>query len=268
MNDKTSDLLASLQEVFNTECGGRLSVSAHNPATGELLEIDPDYSFSSASVIKVPVLVALYAQRDLGRLDLDEVLPVKQSDIVGGSGVLQEMHVGLPVTLRDLAHLMIVVSDNTATNMLIERIDVTFIHQMMRDLGFANIRIERKLMDLEARDRGLDNRLAAGDTRELFEKILLGPLPPLTDESRAQCIEIMKRQQHGEKLLGLLPEETKAAHKPGGLSDISHDAGIVFLPDGGWYSVAIFSGGFTSSKVAGRTLAKLSRMIWDHFTGG
>src|SRR5207248_1298220 len=96
------------------ECGGSVAVCTVYLPTGERLERETERSYPAASVIKVPLLAALYAESEAGRLSWDETLSLTEEKKVPGSGVLREMHPGLEVTLEDLARLMIVVSDNTA----------------------------------------------------------------------------------------------------------------------------------------------------------
>ena len=101
---------------------GRMGVAAIDLRSGRTIAINADERFPTASTIKTAVMIEAWQQAADGRLSMDTLIPLKKSDRVGGAGVLQGMHEGLELTVGDLVHLMIVLSDNTATNLLIERL--------------------------------------------------------------------------------------------------------------------------------------------------
>jgi beta-lactamase class A len=138
--------IAKVQNRFK----GQLGVAAKNLATGEQVLVNAEQLFPTASVIKVAVLAELFAQAEEGRLQLGERLPMQASDIVGGSGVLKDLLPGLQPTLTDVAMLMVVLSDNTATNMLIDRLGgCEAINQRMQvHYGFSSI-VLRNRVDFE-----------------------------------------------------------------------------------------------------------------------
>src|SRR5439155_8803283 len=100
-------------------------------------------------------------EAEAGRLSWTETICLREESRVPGSGVLRELHAGLEVTLEDLARLMIVVSDNTATNLLIDRIGTGVVNDYLASLGFEVTRLGRRMYDFAARDRGFENRCAA-----------------------------------------------------------------------------------------------------------
>jgi len=122
MEGSIHDALRKLDQEFS----GTLAVAARGlagqPARRPAIAYRAGETFPAASVIKLPILVEAYRQVDEGRLDLSERIPLRAEDRVGGSGVLKELEPGAALTLRDLLTLMIVVSDNTATNMVIDRV--------------------------------------------------------------------------------------------------------------------------------------------------
>ncbi len=261
---ETQLLLTAIQREARL-AGGRWAVAAVSCDSGERVELDADELFPAASVIKVPLLAALYAARDTGLVSLDEVRELRAEDVVGGSGVLLELHPGLPLTLEDLARLMIVVSDNTATNMLIDRLGVPFIEGFLESNGFRRIRLQRRLFDMEARAQGRDNLIAAGDVAELLCRLHAGDLPPLSPASCEECLSIMRRQQHREKLPALLPSGAVVASKPGGLEDVTHDCGLVITESGKAYAAAILCAGFRDRRTAEHAVALISLRLYEYF---
>src|SRR5256885_2533336 len=131
-----------------------------------------DEPFPSASVIKVPLVMTLYADAARGLLDLDERVAV--GDRVDGSGVLRHMRDVERLSLRDLAMLAIVVSDNTATNRLIERVGVERVGERLREWGCSKTRLSRKMYDFEAAKRGHENVMTARETVSLLARLVPG----------------------------------------------------------------------------------------------
>jgi beta-lactamase class A len=123
---------------------GVLGYSVNNLDTGERLSLRGDETFSTASLIKVPVLVTLYDLAEQKLLSLDDPLTVLKIDQVPGSGVLQFMHQGMSLSVRDAASLMIILSDNTATNLLLDRIVIRRVWQKMEALGLPHTKVHSK----------------------------------------------------------------------------------------------------------------------------
>ncbi len=188
-----------------------------------------DERFLTASVIKVPVLLALAAEVEAGRYRWDEIAPADRGQMTGGSGVIAHLS-ALPFTLRDLATLMIIVSDNHATNAIIDLVGLDRINAYIARAGWRDTTLHRRMMDFEARAAGRDNISSPRDTADMFVRLLRGDLaaPPLT----AVLLGILKAQQFGDRLPARLPPDTVVAHKTGSLPGIVNDAGILFLPAG------------------------------------
>jgi len=257
-------LLTAIQREARL-AGGRWAVAAIDCGSGEEVALNAGEQFPAASVIKVPVLAALFAARDTGLVSLDETRELRPEDVVGGSGVLLELHPGIALTLEDLARLMIVVSDNTATNMVIDRLGVQFIEEFLRSNGFRQMTLQRRLFDLEARAQGKDNLIAAGEVAQLLRRLHLGDLPPLTPASCEECLAIMRRQQHREKLPALLPKAAVVASKPGGLEDVTHDCGLVVTESGSAYAAAILCADFRDRRPAEHAVALISLRLYEYF---
>lgn len=123
---------------------GVLGYSVWNLDTGERLSLRGDETFPTASLIKVPILVTLYDLVDRKELSLDDPLTVLKIDQVPGSGVLQFMHSGMSLSVHDAAALMIVLSDNTATNLLLDRVAIRRVWQKMESLGLPHTKVHSK----------------------------------------------------------------------------------------------------------------------------
>jgi beta-lactamase class A len=182
-----------------------------------------DEPFPSASVIKVPLVMTLYADAARGLLDLDERVAVGEK--VDGTGVLRHMQDVERVSLRDLAMLAIMVSDNTATNRLIERVGVERVGERLGEWGCSRSRLSRKMYDFEAATRGHDNVMTARETVSLLLRLHRGEC-----EDRATSdavLAIFDQCQDRTILLRYLPDEVRVPHKTGTLDESRNDAAIV-----------------------------------------
>ncbi len=210
--------------------GGIVAVDARDLSTGRRFALRADERFPSASVIKIAILVELFAQVDEGRQDLTEAIRVREEDKVDGSGVLTQLHTGLAVTVEDLARLMITVSDNTASNMLLDRLGCESVTARMASLGLSGIVMGRKFYDFAARERGLENWVTAADLSSLLEKIERREI--VTPAACEAMVAIMLKQQFDGRIPRRLPDEVKVANKTGTISTACHDAGILYAPSG------------------------------------
>ncbi len=220
----------------------KVFLAAKNLKTGKSVSIRGTEAVRTASTIKLPVLVDVYAQASEGKLKLDEELVMRQADIVSGSGVLRELSAGTKLKLKDIGNLMIVVSDNTATNMLIERIGADAVNARMDKLKLPRTRLMRKIRgdgkQLKAAEgwsqAGLleeNKKYGIGSSTSLEMIQLLEMLESGKLAGSKEILEILKRQQYsdgiGRKLDGLT-----IANKTGSLDHLRSDVGIVYTKAG------------------------------------
>jgi beta-lactamase class A len=202
---------------------GRAGAYARDADGNELFRHDEDEVFPSASVIKLPLVMALYADAARGLVDLDERIEVGEP--VDGSGVLRHLGDLGPLSLRDLAMLAMIVSDNTATNRLIERFGVDRVNERLREWGCPRTRLARKMYDFEAAKAGKENVMTARETASLLARLLSGECEdPPTSET---VLKILDECQDRTMLRRYLPYGAKVAHKTGTLDESRNDAAIV-----------------------------------------
>ncbi|HVC35788.1 MAG TPA: serine hydrolase [Chloroflexota bacterium] len=144
MPNASQDVLAEAQRLID-EFSGRAGFFVHNLKTEETLGINQRETFPTASMIKLPILAELFRQVQAGQLNLDDRRTVRQADHVGGSGLLRHMTPGLLLPVRDLAYLMIAVSDNTATNLCIDLVGIDAVNRLMRELGCGRLALRNKI---------------------------------------------------------------------------------------------------------------------------
>ncbi|TMC03589.1 MAG: serine hydrolase [Chloroflexi bacterium] len=185
-----------------------------------------DETFPAASVIKIPLVMALYADAAEGRLSLDERMPV--GAIVGGTGILGDLRDVRDVSLRDLAMLAIALSDNTATNRLIDRLGVARIDARMAEWGCVRTKLARGMFDWDAQRRGLENVVTPSEMAGLLERLVCGEL---VDRATSDAvIAVLERCQDDAMLRRYLAKGARTANKTGTLEATRNDAAIVFGP--------------------------------------
>ena len=188
---------------------------------------NPDLPLIAASVIKLPVMVTAFRDSLAGSLDLNEAIVVKPEEKMPSCGALTYLHDGLQVTLLDLITLMIIVSDNTATNMLIDRLTPAHVNRTMEALGIPGVALRRRLFDMAMSRRGIQNTVTARGIGTLLERMATGSL--LGGETDRRMVDILLNQQLNGKLPFFLHSQNiRCAHKTGEDDNITHDAGIVY----------------------------------------
>ena len=217
---RTSGLAERLASI-----GGHTGVYIKNLATGEVFahhETDP---IEAASVIKIPVMIEAFRQEAAGLLRLSEIHVLRDEERLPSCGTLKTMHEGIPMTLLDLVKLMIIVSDNAATNILIRRLGMENINRTIEALNLGSTWLNRLLFDAEAAARGVINMVSALDMAQLLEGLYKGQI--VTPEASRQMFDILLDQ----RLNGKLPffthvHDIRLAHKTGEDDRLTHDVGI------------------------------------------
>ena len=224
MREGFTDFLRSLLPRM-TALPGEISVYGKDLKTDEKWAYQADVPLVAASVIKLPILVEAFRQDRDGLLSMDESLSIRPEQKMPSCGALTYLHDGLAVTLRDLCALMIIVSDNTATNILIERLGMENVNATMRALGLEKSTLRRLLFDAEAAGRGLENTVTAWEMGQLLEMLYKGEC--VSAEADAEMLSIMRDQRLNGKMPFFL-HGLKIAHKTGEDDGITHDVGIVY----------------------------------------
>jgi beta-lactamase class A len=266
---------------------GVMGIAAKNLGTGEEIAVNADIPFPTASTIKVGIMLEAYHQIAAGALRLDTPLELRQEDKVGGSGVLSGMHSGLTLTVGDLIHLMIVLSDNTATNLLLSRLGTVRVNERFSEYGLTNTKLFRPTFrdgradvhpELE-REFGL-GMTTPREMAKLMARIADGKA--VSAEASTAMLVTLRRQQDRAMIPRLLPQvdglqvgnktgtdAEKQAGPDGRRRHVRGDIAIVTAP-GLRYVIAVLArqvedarSGVENDAVV--TAARLSRMIYEEF---
>jgi beta-lactamase class A len=165
-------------------------------------------------------------------------------------------------SIRDLTYDMIIMSSNLATNIIIEFVGAKHVTATMRETGAQDIQILRGVEDGKAFEKGMNNTTTAFDLMLIFEKIAKGEM--VNQAACNEMIAILLDQKFNEVIPAQLPNEVKVAHKTGNITGVQHDSGIVILPDGRKYVLVILSKNLKDEKEAIKSMASVSKMIYDH----
>jgi beta-lactamase class A len=229
-----------------------------------------DENFHAASTMKVGVLIELYHQVREGRIRLTDTLRVTNDfrSLVDGSRYALDpaddsetdlyKAVGDTRTLEQLSELMITVSSNLATNLLMEKLGVENIRASVHTLGADGMNILRGLEDAKAFAKGLNNTTTARSLLLLMEAIGRGQA--VDDDSSKQMLAVLERQTFNEDIPAGLPSGTRVAHKTGQITEIEHDAAIVFAPRP--FALVILTRGFTKPEDAAALMAEITRRLY------
>jgi len=228
--------------------------------SAERIERLPDETFPLASTIKLAILYELFKQAEDGKLSLDEVRALDRRHVVGGSGVLVEL-TAPAMSLRDYATLMVVVSDNTATNLLIDALGMANVTRRMGELGLKSLQLRRRMIDLAAAERGDENVGTAHDLARLLTRIYKSE--GLKKASSDAIIAILRKPKPSALREGV-PGAVPVANKTGTLDGVAADAGIVYLAGRPYVFVALTT--FLTSNADGEAAIRAaSKTTFEYF---
>ena len=238
--DWSDPTLATDIQAIERQSGGTLCLTARNLETGDCVRYHSGVPCKTASVIKLPILVHAAMSVGEGSLCWSDPLTLTDAEKVGGSGVLNQLTAGLQLTLRDACVLMTIVSDNTATNMLIELLGVAPINDRMRSLGLPQTTLYRKSYtpDTEAsRPYGL-GMTTPDEMADLLALLAEGKVA--NPDVSGQILAILSGQTLRDAIPRWLPSDWKYAGKTGGIDGVRNDVAIVTAPTGAQYVLALF----------------------------
>jgi beta-lactamase class A len=261
---------------------GTGGVAAKHLGTGEEIRVNADEQTATASTIKVPILIELFRQVEAGEVDLQQRLVLTDEVRTPGSGILRELSPGVELSVLDHATLMIVVSDNTSTNLLIDLLGLERINETMATLGFPHTRLLQRFdfpkVGQDARNLSLTT---PSDLAGIMEALAEGKI--LSDASRETILDILGRQHYRDLVPRYLPHYPYAeelghpnnglriANKTGGWMGMRADMALVEWP-GTRYVIGIVTEGdpdtrFWSENAGDQLIGRLSRIIFEHFGG-
>ncbi|MFN8471801.1 MAG: serine hydrolase [Anaerolineae bacterium] len=260
MNDAIAAAVADIDATFG--------VAAHDWATGETVMHNADRPFITASVIKFPILLAALDRVQQGDLALTERVELRPEDIVGGSGLLKEFDAGVQLTVKDYLTAMIVISDNSATNLMLRLLGIPEVNQYLASLGLTVTRSLRPIRfpaPLPGEPRGIGETTPA-EMMRLLDMLVSGAI--LNTDLRDLALDILRRQQYSDAIPRYLPDGVVVAHKDGMVNDVRGDVGIVYPPDRSPITIAVLCDSLTDRRYSVDNpgwlgIGRISRIVYD-----
>jgi beta-lactamase class A len=217
---------------------GKVAIAVKHLCTGDSFYLNADEPMPTASLIKLAVMVETYQQALDGKVSLADKVTLHDADKVPGSGILTDhFSDGASFSLRDAVRLMIAFSDNTATNLVLDKVGIREVNKRMESLGLPNTKINAKVFrgstTSVAPERTKKFGLGSTTAREmatLMEKIQAGDI--VSPAARQVMLTHLRKCEDKDKFTRLLPAGVVVAHKTGSVSDARTDAGVIYLPDG------------------------------------
>ena len=282
-----SDQTEVMREIIRLErdYGGHLGVMAKNLNSGEVVAYNASERFPTASAIKLPIMATFFHLVDQKLVDPNEQVVLKMEDKKGGSGILQFMSDGTTISLLDAVKLMIILSDNSGTNLVLDRLAdshearMAVVNDFMNKIGLNDTRILNRLYTWETKlqtPEAIRYGIGVSTPRDMI--MLLEALRGKTVADSESCdamLDILRKQMYDDMIPRFLPAEDckylEVAHKTGGVNETKVDVGLI-SSDKATYVIAIFVDKYPDHREgmdnkAVLLAAHVSRAIWNHFTG-
>lgn len=229
-----------------------------------IIEFNSTEVFRSASLIKLPILFEALRQLEEGILQPDRLLSVRQEDKVGDTGVLQAMNTQ-QITIHDLLTLMIIVSDNSATNLVIDLIGMAPINSTISKIGMKNTILKRRMLDFKAAQAGNDNFTTSADIVLCLKEAIEGQW--LKEQSRDRFTALLLHQQFKEKLPAYMDQSLmEIGNKTGELAGIEHDCAFITYGDKRAYA-AVLIDGLEDNETGKSIIRQVGKQINSYISG-
>ena len=254
---------------------GKVAIAVKNLVSGETFFYNADEVMPTASLIKLPVLIEAYLQATEGKVRLAETITLRRADKVPGSGILTPyFSPGATFPLRDAVTLMTVFSDNTATNLVLDRVGIKAVNERMRAWGLKETRLNHKVFrgdsasvdPARTRKYGLGSTTAREMVRLLEELLLSDCAKPAAKQA---VLGLLRKCEDKDKFTRFLPPGAEVAHKTGTLPDVRTDAGIIYLDDAAVVLCVLTARNedrrWDRDNAGNLLCARVAKEVYDHF---
>ncbi|HET7036371.1 MAG TPA: serine hydrolase [Thermomicrobiaceae bacterium] len=244
--------------IYRAESSGGVVGATIVAPTEDTFEYNGARRFRAASIMKIPLMIEIFRQIERGERSLDDRYTLKEAEKAPGSGVMLHLHDGMVFTLHDLLYLMISISDNTATNLLIDMAGMQQVNRTMRELGMVNSTLGRKMLGRPVEDEQQENWATPDDYVTAVQAILDGQAA--SEESCQQMIALLELQQNRRRIARHLPEEKSIrwGTKTGSIRGVTNDVGFISTPQE-TLVLAIFCENFPDQHAAEAVIGAVSR---------
>ncbi len=248
--------------VIDQHLDGVMGVALEDLTTGRTIFLHADDVFATASTIKVPLLAELYRQDQTGKTRLTDLYTVDARDLVPDSYIMGGLTPGVTrVTNRDLGTMVVAVSDNAATNVLIDRVGFDNVNAFLDSLGLRQTRLRRKMMDLKAASEGRENVSTPREMMTLFALLRQGKL---LDAAHTEGLLRLLRTHKASYIPRYLPEVLPIANKPGDLEGVRNDCGVIEAQNRP-FALCVMTGYLRNEAAGEEAIAQVARAAYQMF---
>jgi beta-lactamase class A len=270
----TMEMRKEILAEFSKQPTGTFAVAFEDLSSGQQFLLNAHESFHAASTMKTAILIETFKQAAEGKFSLSDSILIHNNFKSIADGSIYSLdssndsekdlykRIGTKLPVEDLLVRMITESSNLSTNLIVDLVGAKNANQTMHSLGAKDIKVLRGVEDNKAFDSGMNNTVTAYDLMIIFQHLATGTV--VGKKACDEMIHILMNQHFREIIPAKLPPDVKTATKTGSIQKISHDSGIVFLPDGRKCVIVLLSRGIENEKAANETLANVSRIIFDY----
>ena|GEM_PF-860251 len=255
------EMVVSLEELASAY-SGHVGIYIKDMETGKIWEYNPDRLFPSASLIKVPIMIAVCDKVKRGEISLDTQIKLTRRDRAGGSGSLKWVREGTTLSVMEIIYKMITESDNTATKMLIDYAGMEYFQRAFEEMGLVRTKIYPEGLSLTSGPVARENYTTAREMAALMERIYLGEM---VDRSSSEfMLDVLKHNKSRSRLRKGLPIGWEIGHKTGLLRRSCHDVGVVFSPRGD-YLISVLTSDGPAYSSAKNFISRVARLTYKHY---
>ena len=242
---------------------GQSGIVVKDLTHGWQYSLNKDTLFPSASMVKIAIMAAVFQAAQEGRISLHDQMTLAAAHKTSGSGTLKNAPAGTRLSVEELVRLMVTASDNTATNMLIDRLGFDYYNDFFKKTGLSSTNLSRKMMAFAERRKGVENYTTAQDMALILEKIYRREL--VDRQVSERCLGFLLEQKVRDRIPKKLPEQTAVAHKTGLERFVYHDAGIVFTARGD-FLICVLTRTDAGAAAAKDFIADLALVLFESYT--
>lgn len=243
---------------------GTVSIIIEDLDTGWEIAFNKDKLIPSASLVKVPIMLACFYAAQDEKINLSDTVTLKSSQKVPGSKIIGNKPTGSVFSVEELLNPMITRSDNTAANALIDYLGFDALNAYFKKMGLKNTNIARKMMDFEERREGEENYTTAEDMAYLLEELYRGAF--LNKDVSERCLALLGQQKVNDRIPRKLPkDDTFVAHKTGLEKYVCHDVGIVYTPKGNFLICILVKHEQKRAKYAKKFISDIALRTFDYY---
>lgn len=223
--------------------------------------LDENVLMASASCIKVPIAIALFREVENNKIDLNLKIMINKEDMVDGSGIIYEFD-EREYSIKELLIAMLIQSDNTATNKIIDILGIERINELVKEMGLVNTSLNRKIRDVISREKGIQNTSSSFDLSACLK--MLYNKTYLNEKNSNLLLKILCRQQVRNKIPFYIPKKewSNIANKSGSLPGVENDTALFMISKGN-FVFTVMSKNLPNNVYGLVTISKVSKMMWD-----